>query len=215
MRMVNDLVVRGEPAEVDKLVGRSEADGGNERWRREPGVEKDLRLTGIGRLGVLCYSWRGEEGIPPASLLIYRTGPGELSSTSIIPTTRARLTDEEYNVLLANFEREVLRPLIGELKIEITYLPPREDRLELSISPAAFRKLNQFVMTAVDRRDLTTEDRANWKAFWRQVYADSSQPDDKELAHWLKDQGLKERKIDRLIAAKLVGQFLLHDDSRT
>ena len=59
MRMVNDLLVRGGVTEVDKLVGRIEENEVNRRWRREPTVEKDPRHSGIGRLGVFCYSSQG------------------------------------------------------------------------------------------------------------------------------------------------------------
>ncbi len=212
MRMVNDLIVRGKDSEVDKLVGRIKEDAGNGWWKREPTVEENLRHTGIGRLGVYCYSCREREGRPAVSLLIYRTGPGELSASSIISTGRVALADEQYNVILSDFENEVLRPLVGDLDITTTFLPPRQDRLEQSLSPDAFRKLNWFALTAVDRAELSMEDRANWDAFWHQVYSDGSLVDDRELGTWLVNRGFPEHRVDRLMARKSVGQFLLHSD---
>ena len=213
MREINDLVVRGEAPEVDKLVERIEHDARNGWWKRESQVEEGLKKSRRGRLGVYCYSWQGGEGKPPASLLIYRTGPEELAVSSIVPAARKSLTDQEYNDILASFREAVLGPLAQSLDIQVTITPPRLDRLEQSLSPDAYRKLNRFITGVSEQQDLTMDDRCRWGDFWLQVYSDGSVVDDMDLGNWLRAHGLSDRLTAALLARKDAGQLIAHKDS--
>ena len=110
MRMVNEMNVRGQAPEIDKLVEKIGEEIRFDGWKREPTVEKALQNSGIGRLGVYCYSRQSGEGKPAASLILYKRGPDELAVSSIVPAVRKPLTDEEYNEILADFKETVLRP---------------------------------------------------------------------------------------------------------
>lgn len=215
VRMINDLIVRGEASEIDKFVGRIEEDTREGWWNREPSVERNLQQVGIGRLGVFCYAWRGGPGRPAASVLMYRRSPGELSISSIVPALRMPLADEEYNNILADFEEKVLRPLAEGLDIKTTIVPPRIDRLGQSLSPDAFRKLNRFISMVDDRaklmKELPMDDRARWDEFWFQVYSDGSVINNNDLGDWLMKQGLSEEMASQLIARMYVGQAMQHE----
>jgi hypothetical protein len=205
MREVNELIIRGEAPELEKLVGRILVDARNLGWRREPTVEANLKQTNIGRLGVYCYSWQGGEGRPAASLLLYRTGPGELAVSNILPAVRKPLSVEEYNGILADFEQDVLRPLVDDLAVEINVIAPRHDRLEQSISPDAFRELIRFISEVNHREDLTIDDHIRWDRFWSQVYSDGSWVDNKDLSDWLMKRGLSEQQAFQLISRMYAG----------
>ncbi len=208
MREVNDLIIRGDSQEIEKLAGRLGGDPGKPGWRRDPTVEANLRKTSIGRLGVSCFFWQGGEGKPAASLLIYRTGEGELAVSNILPAVRKPLSVEEYNAILADFEQDILRPLVDGLDIEIKVIPPRNDRLEQSISPDAFRELIRFISEADDHKELTIDDHIQWNRFWSQVYSDGSFVDNRDLGDWLMKRGLSEQQVSALISRMDAGQLI-------
>jgi hypothetical protein len=206
----NNLVVRGKASEVDKLVERLGAGTGHGAWRRELGIERSLRASGRGRFGIFCFAMAGGSGLPPASLLVFRTDPGELAltSSSIVPAERRSLTDEESNGILASFEENIIRPLVEGLDLVTTISPPHGNRLEWSLSPAAFSKLNWFVSMASNPADLTTDDRTRWDDFWAQTYSDGSLVEDRDLAKWLEEQDFPEGQVSSLIARKDAGVLL-------
>jgi hypothetical protein len=210
MREVNDLIVRGESLEIDKLAERIAGETGAESWKREPTVEANLSRTSLGRLGVYCFFWRGSEDKPAASLLIYRTGEEELAVSNILPTVRKPLSVEEYNGILADFEQTILRPLVAGLDIEIKVTPPRNDRLEQSISPDAFRELIRFVSEAASQEELTMDDYLQWDRFSSQIYSDGSFVDHRDLGDWLVKRGLTEQQTSGLISRMYAGQLIAY-----
>ena len=210
MLLVNDLVVRGEPSEIDLLVKRIDNIVQDAGWKREPDTEKSLREWGIGRHGVYCFSRGERSGLPAVSLHISRTGPGQLSSAGIVPTQRRPLMDEEYNQILGNFKEEVLEPLRAITGVSVEIVPPRLTRLEVSISPEALRRLNRFAMMNTDRRRLTPEDRSNWRDFAYQVYSDGSMLEAQDLGPWLVEQGWSQEEARQMIARLDVERLFEH-----
>jgi hypothetical protein len=208
MREISNLIVRGEAPELDKLVERIEEDIRGGVWKREKETERALRASGRGRLGLYCYSWRGESDLPAASLLLYRTDPGELASSSLVPAERRPLTVEETNGILANFEESVIRPLIEDLRIETILTSPRGNRLQWSLSPAAYGKLNQFALMVSNPANLTVDDLARWDEFWHQTHSDGSVVDDSDLRAWLKERGLTDGLTSALLSRKDVGMVI-------
>jgi len=200
MRLVNDLVVRGKPPEIDKLVERLENDVQDTLWKREPEVETSLREWGIGRLGVYCFSRREGLNLPVASCYICKTAANQLSSSSVIPSKRQPLTDEAYNAILADFTTRILSSLAEGIGVTIEIVPPRLSRLEWSISPESLRKLIHFAGMIQDRNHLTMEDRANWDAFLEQVHSDRSLLEAKDLGSWLVSEGWSHDQAHRIVS---------------
>lgn len=210
VRELNDLIVSGEAPEIDKLIERIEASRGCGGWSRELETERALRASGRGRSGVYCYSWAGRSGLPPASLFVFRRNPRELASSSILPAERKSLTDRESNDILASFAEDVIRPLTEGLEVETTIVLPQGSRLEWSLSPAAFSKLNWFASMVSDPSNLTPDDRARWDDFWYQAYSDGSIVEAHEFGEWLKERGFSENQAANLIARSDAGMVIAH-----
>jgi len=210
MRMVNDLVVRGEPVAIDQLTVLLRSVEGVAGWTREPKTEESLQQWGIGRHGVYCFSRNGIGEIPPVSFYLCKTAANQLSSSSVIPTRRQPLTDEQHNQVVDEFRTQVLLPTSKGLGIDVETIPPRLSRLEWSLSPASLRRLNYFVSMNLDRTVLTSEDQVNWREFGFQVYSDGSMLETQDLRPWLIDQGWSESDAGGLIDIMDVEQFLEH-----
>jgi hypothetical protein len=210
MRMVNDLVIRGEPSEVYKFVERIEGVAPN-GWKREPETEERLRSFGAAPQGAYCFSWKGSEGKPAASVLLYKRGLGELSVSNIVPAERRPLTDEEYNDLLTEFQENVLTPLSKGVEVQLIVIEPQL-RLEELLSPEAWRQLQSF-SEAADKRTVKPRDWERWNHFAIQTYRDNCVIDYKDLGTWLEEEGwppgeVVQQLIGRLeVARSLLAQY--------
>jgi hypothetical protein len=213
VRMINELTVRGEPSEVAKLVERMRNTPPN-GWKREPEIEERLKSMGAAPLGALCFSWPGAAGQPSASLFLHEMGAGELSVSNIVPVERRPLSDEEYNSILSEFERDVIGPTSAGIRVATTIIPPLA-RLEASLSPEALGKLRSF-SSAANKSFLHPLDWRRWDRFLVQIHLDGSSLDDADLAMWLAEQGWTEPQFGRLIERFKMGQSLLsaYDEER-
>lgn len=194
--MVRDLVIRGEPSEILKFIKRIESVAPN-GWRREPEAEERLRKFGVAPRGAYCFSWKGGEGRPAASVLLYQRGPGELSVSNIVAAERRLLTDEEYNNLLSGFKEDVLTPMSADLGVQPIIVEPRS-RLEESLTSEAFRLLRSF-SNAASKQPGPPLDLQEWRLFAFQTHRDEWAIDHEDLRRWLLDQGWPEESAIQLI----------------
>jgi len=214
MRMRNGLVVRGDPAEVAKLVERLE-DAAPEGWKRDPESEERLKAMRVFPWGAYCFSWRGDAVRPAASLILHRQGLAELSVMNIVAKERRSLSDEEYNDILLEFEQDVLRPNIAGIRVETSIIPPVVG-LEASLSTEALRRLKAFSSNA-NKAAPHPDDWRRWDQFLVQVHHDGSFLDDVELAMWLGNDGWTESQSAPFIDRFNVSQSLLatYDEERS
>jgi len=214
MRMINELVVRGAPSEIAKFVGRLE-NIPQTSWKRELEIEERLKDMGAAPSGAFAFSSEGDAGRPPASLILHRRGSAELFVSNIFAKGRRSLSDEEYNDMLSEFERDVVEPNARGIGIETIMIPPF-DRLESSLSPEALRRLKAFSNDA-NRSALHPRDWRRWDQFLIQIHQDGSSADDFELALWLGNHGWTENQFGRFIERFRAGQSLLatYDEERS
>jgi hypothetical protein len=214
MRLTNELIVRGDPSEVAKLVERIESVPQN-GWKREPEVEQRLKSMGAASQGAFCFSWQGGTGSPPASLFLHKRGLSELSVSNIVAKERRALSDEEYNEILAEFEQDILKPHSAGIGVETIVIPPLA-RLEASLSPEALRRLKSFSSKA-NKAVPHPLDWQRWDQFLVQIHQDGSLLDEVELAMWLVDQGWTEPQFGRFLERFRTGRSLLtaYDEERS
>jgi hypothetical protein len=214
MRMINELIIRGEPPEVSKLVERMEGVP-SAHWKREPAIEERLKSMRTAGLGTLCFSWLGGDGKPASSLFLHKRGPGELAVSNIVAVERRSLTDDEYNGILSEFDREILRQTNEGVGVETIVVPPLA-RFEAELWPETLRQLRAF-STAANRSSLHPLDWERWEKFLIHVYLKEGSLDECDLATWFAEHGWSESQFGPLLERFRVGRSLLsaYDQERS
>ena len=123
MRKVNELIIRGEPAEVAKLVERIEA-APEDGWKRDRAIEERLWHPANTKPSTYCFTTPVDLDQPPAHLLVWKMRDG-LEVSSILPVERILLTEDQYNQILEDFQKRFLRPVIDGLDVEAKIDPFR------------------------------------------------------------------------------------------
>jgi hypothetical protein len=214
MRMINELIIRGGPPEVSKLVERLEG-APSVHWKRAPAIEERLKSMRAASLGTLCFSWLGGEGKPASTLFLHKRGPGELAVSSIVAVERRPLTDEEHNGILSEFDREILRQTNEGVGVETIVVPPLA-RFEASLWPETLRQMKAF-STAANRSSLQPLDWKRWEKFLIHVYLNENSLDECDLAMWFAEHGWSESQFAPLLERFRLGRSLLsaYDEERS
>jgi hypothetical protein len=210
MRKVNELIVRGEPAEVVKLVERIESAPEN-GWKRDRGIEERLWRPSYAnheKPSTYCFTTPVTPDQPRSHLLLWRMRDG-LEVSSILPVERIRLTEEQYNQILEQFQVGFLKPVIDGLDVEAKIEPFRV-KLEKIVSREALERLKHFDEIA-DKGLIGPRDRHEWSRFVTQVHMDGSALDLEELDWWLEDAGWAEEPRRRLVEWYAEGLSMLKD----
>jgi hypothetical protein len=199
MRVMNEIIIRGAQTSLERLLMRTEAllrDG----WKRNRQAEERLGRHGTRGPWDYCFSCTAAGDRPAAGLWVHARGLDELHISSVVPLEKQKLTEEESNRLLAEFEREYLRPAAAEVGAE-TALVQRRMTLEHELSPGASQLLRTFSFSA-KRAELRSDDRKRWNAFLIRVHQDDSIFDLKLLDEWLEQEGWPQD-----VRVQLLGQF--------
>jgi hypothetical protein len=196
MRSLNELTVRGPAPQLARLreqVDRSLTGG----WRR--GTETEARLQEMGIRGgtTYCYACSATDRRPVAALWLQARGSEELYVSNIVPQGKRELTDDEYNLILADFESNVLQPASEGLAVEITLVHHRVS-LDVYLSPEAVRRLEAFSAVA-DKGNLHPKDCQRWREFVIQAHLERAGLDPALLEQWLADQGWPEGQRQHLV----------------
>ena len=206
MRTTNELTIRGERTHLEGLLARVEAllrDG----WKRDREAEERLGRRGAPRPWAYCFSCTARGDRPAAGLWVHARGPNELYVANVVPLEKRELGEEESNRLLAEFEREFLRPAAAEVGVE-TEVVHRRPTLEHDLSPEAVRLLRAFSASA-NRTSLHPNDRRRWNAFLVRVHQDESLFDPALLDEWLQQEGWPENTRCQLLAEYDAARSLL------
>jgi hypothetical protein len=189
MRTTTELIIRGEPAQFERLLTGIEnrlRDG----WKRNRQAEERFGRHGTRGPWDYCFSCTARAERPSAGLWVHARGPGELYVSTVVPLEKQKLTEEESNRLLLEFEREFLDPVAAEVGVR-TELFRHRVTLEHALSPEAMRLLNEFSASG-NRLSLHPNDRGRWNAFLVRVHKDESFSDPALLEEWLQDEGWPE-----------------------
>jgi hypothetical protein len=194
MRKVNELIIRGEPAEVAKLVERIEAAPEN-GWKRDRAIEERLWRPTNAKPSTYCFTTPDDLDQPLSHLLV-RKMRDRLELSSILPVERVLLTEEQHNSILDQFKEGFLKPVVAGLNVEAR-IDPFRVKMEKILSWKALDKLQLFSDSA-DKQTIRPLDRLRWNRFVTQVHIDSSALDSEELDWWLEDSGWPEEPRRRL-----------------
>jgi hypothetical protein len=208
MRIANELTIRGEPARLELLLARVEAllrDG----WKRNREAEERLARRGALRPWEYCFTCTAQAGRPAAAFWVHARYPDEWYVSHVLSSERRKLTAEESHNLLAEFEREFLRPAAAELGVETKVVQHRLT-LEHDLSAEAARRLRAF-STSASRTGLQRDDRHRWNAFLIRVHQDEALFDPVLLDEWLQQDGWPEDTRCQLVSEHEAARSLLLD----
>ena len=113
MRSANELTIRGAGLQLTRLLealDRPLAGG----WRRDAEAESRLRRLGLPGGSTHCFACTAEGRRPAAALWLQSRGDGELYVANIVPLGKRGLCDDESNLILADFDSQVLQPASGD-----------------------------------------------------------------------------------------------------
>ncbi len=215
MRMIDELIVRGEPAAMAEFKARLEA-GPPGVWERESGAaQKFVAMPMPLRWMRPRIAFRRRE-VPEGRVVkawLREDRPDELALGGMIAEDRRTMDDQEYNAALGSLLK-FLEPPTSGLDVRIERIPFRV-KMEEIVTDEAMRRLEAFIRPA-DRSSLEPFDRARWRAFVTQVHRDGSALYSEELDLWLRMGGWPEDSRRLLIEAYDNGLCLLkeYDEER-
>ena len=206
MRAVNELVIRGPHIDIRSLLQRLETSLKN-GWRRDRVLEERLRGTSLARRDIFCFSCEEASDRPAVALWFKARSAEEWHVSSVIPLNRPKLSDDEYNRILDEFETTFLSPLAQESAVHTKIFPPRI-HLEYFLSSEGCRRLKAF-SSAANHSGLHPNDRLRWHAFLNQAHREDSSLDSQTLDEWLTGEGWPEEIRRELIHEYETGRVLL------
>lgn len=211
MITTDELIIRGERAQLDRLLTRVEGllrDG----WKRDIEVE-DRLAQHLGRAPwTRCFTCTAKADRPAAALWIHARSASELYVDNVIALGARKWSDGEPDRVLREFEREILRPAADKLDVTVEFVP-RRPSFEYGLSPEAVRLLRLF-SAAANRANLDAKDRQRWNAFLVRVHQDESLLDPAGLDEWLRQEGWPDPARRQLVSEYETAQSLLlaYDD---
>ncbi len=182
MRMIDELVVRGEPDQMAAFKARLETAPGD-AWERRT----DYDIVHMSRSWMRpTIGFRSLAGSTHRSVIAWLSEerPDEFRLGGTMSGDRKPMSDEEHNISRREFA-DFIRPLADEVGVEVQRIPFRV-KMEQIVTFEAMWRLETFVKEAVDKARLTPFDRARWRRFVTQVHRDSSALYGEELELWLK-----------------------------
>jgi hypothetical protein len=185
-REVNELAIRGSESQLAELWERF-ARAPVEGWFRDEDVESRRKKMGLPSEHVHCFGCSATERSPAASLWLYPRNPGGFAVSNISPTEQRALSDDAYNLLLADFALAVRAAARDDLVIETALIPYRI-KLEKDLSYEAIRRLIEF-STAANKQVLNPDDHRRWQDFVIQAHLERTVLDPLTLDKWLSEQG--------------------------
>jgi hypothetical protein len=196
MKTTNELTIRGEQANLQRWLTRVEALLRNGWIRNRVAEERFDRHGGRGPWDC-CFSCTATADRPAAGLWVHARGQNELSIATVVSLEKQKLTQEESNRLLAEFQREFVGPAAVEAGVT-TEVVQHRSTLEQDLSPEAARRLRAFSASA-NRADLQPSDRQRWYAFLVRAHQDEASFDPSLLDEWLQLEGWPEDRRRQLI----------------
>lgn len=110
-------------------------------WKHGQDAEKDLSRMARGD-DIIVFEREADSRLPAAGLTLWsREGGYEI--TNIVPKKMGQLTYAQYNGLLQEFERAIVRPVASAIGFAVTVSAPKQG-LEEWVSPNAAKALEAF-----------------------------------------------------------------------
>lgn len=167
---------------------------GNDEWVRAEQKGVNLLLSST----VFFFELKQSTNLPGAVLGLMEETPSKLWVSNIVPTTKNRLSVNEYNSILTDFTEKVIEPVAIQLgaTFEIT---EADYELENLVSPETAQKLRNFSSLANKGTGIAhPRDRDRWFAFIDSVHKDSRKISRSDLERFLIEEGWMEDQADML-----------------
>jgi hypothetical protein len=206
MNVTYELVVRGERAQLERLLARVEGllrDG----WTRNHEAEERASRDHLRGSSDYCFECAATADRPAASFWVRPRGSKELYVSHVIALDRPGLPAEESRGVLAEFRREFLDPVGEGLGVETEIVEHRRT-VEQDLSPEARRLLRTFSASA-NRQGLGRDGRRLWNAFLVQLHREEAYFDVALLDEWLAEEGWPEATRRQLLGEYETGMSLL------
>jgi hypothetical protein len=206
MKITNELIIRGERPQLERLLVRVEPllrDG----WKRDREAEERRSRHGIRGPWDYCFSCTAKADRPAAGFWVHARSSNELDVTHVLPLEKQRLSADESYRVLAEFEREYLGPAAAEVGVE-TELVQKRHTLEHELSREAAWLLRAFSASG-NRMGLDRNDRQRWNAFLVRVHHDEALFDPALLDEWLQEEGWPEGTRRQLLGEYDAARSLL------
>jgi hypothetical protein len=154
-------------------------------WVRDREAEGRICSTPFAARPTYCFTCEAEGRPASATLILTEREPGTFYVSNIIPVSSDRLSYAEYNTVLEEFFRCVLRPSAEQIGLTAVLTEAQAD-LDHWMSPAAAAKLRTFSTSANKRTGSAhPQDRQRWNDFVLSAHRDGSRMDASTLQRWL------------------------------
>jgi hypothetical protein len=206
MRTANELTIRGERVQLERLLARVETllrDG----WKRDQEAEERLGRRGGLQPSAYSFSCTSKGDRPAAAFWVHARGPNELYIADVIPLQKQELSEDEAHRVLMEFEQNILDAAAHEVGVE-TKIVQHRLTLEHDLSPEAVRRLRAF-SAAANRTCLQPNDRRRWNAFLVQLHKDEALFEPALLDAWLQQEGWPAETRRQLVAEHETARSLL------
>ncbi len=197
MRSENQLIIRGSGPQLARLLetlDQTLVDG----WRRDNEAESRLRGLGLPSRSTRCFACTAEGRRPAAALWLGPHGANELYVTDIVFLGKRERSDDDCNLVLADFDAQVLQPARNGLAIETAMIRNRVTPATY-LSSEAFRRLTSF-SAAANKSSLQPTDCQRWRQFILQSHVEGATLDMQLLDEWLNESGWPEEQRHHLIS---------------
>jgi hypothetical protein len=166
-------------------------------WRRDIEAESRLRELGLPGSSARCFACTAEGRRPAAALWLQLRGGDELYVANIVPLGKRDLSDDDSNLVLADFVSQVLHPACDGLAIQTKLIQPRVTP-EAYLSPEGVRRLQSFFATA-NKSLLHPADWQRWREFIIQSHVEGADFDPSLLDQWFAEQGWPQEQRQHLV----------------
>jgi len=186
MKITTELIMRGERANLERLLARVEAllrDG----WTRNREAEERARRHGDWQPWEYCFSCTAKADRPAAVFWVHSHHANEWYIPRPFSLENRGLREEEDKRLLAELEREFLAPAAAEVGVETEIVEHRRT-VENDLTAEAVWLLRAFSESA-NRDRLLPNDRRRWHAFLIQVHKEEAFFSPASLDEWLQQEG--------------------------
>jgi hypothetical protein len=211
----NELTICGERHDLEELLRRvEERIDKDDDWKREFEVERRLDQVTAHRSHSFPFSCSAKGSRPAVILLLSTKGPNKLYVSTIVPLEKRELTEDKYNIILAEFQSRFLSPASAGMEVEVK-LATKRVMLEQYLSLDATTRLRTFAASA-NRTILQASDRKRWKDFIVQLHLDGTVLDTAMLDAWLQENGWSEDSRRELVSEYEAARSLLaaYDEER-
>jgi hypothetical protein len=209
MEVYRELYLRMDPdqmAAVADQIERSPPQG----WARDRAAEARLRAVPEPHSPTYCFTCAARRARPAATLFLMAEDEATFKVLNVLRPSGEPLTRRQYNAIVEDFYRRVLRPLMGSGGVRAS-LTAVQAELEHWLSAEAAESLRRFSAWANKKTGSAhPADRERWHDFLLRAHQSDSPMTAPELGRWLLEVGeWSDERAEQLVLEYEFGRELL------